>query len=66
MTAAGSTQPVAYPMPRPDHDDSRVSVGLLVDVAAALTRHGYPPIRTSPDAAHWQQTLFHTIYQDKP
>lgn len=66
MTAAESQPAQAYPLRRPDHDDPRFSMGLLVDVAAALTRHGYPPIRTCPDALHWQLALFRTIYQDKP
>jgi hypothetical protein len=53
----------AYPIPRPPQHDSRFTVGLVLDLAAVLTRHGYPPAATGPDLLHLQQALFTTIYQ---
>jgi hypothetical protein len=62
--AGGSTRQAAvYPIPRPQHDDSRFTVGLVLDLAAVLTRHGYPPAATGTDLLHLQQALFTTIYQ---
>ena len=56
----------AYPLPRPvTGSDSRFSLGLTLDVAAVLTRHGYPPISTGADLLHLQQALFTAIYQPR-
>jgi hypothetical protein len=60
--AAPTRQAALYPIPRPQHD-SRFTVGLVLDLAAVLTRHGYPPAATGPDLVHLQQALFTTIYQ---
>ena len=55
----------AYPIGRPEHGtDPRFSVGLALDVAAVLTRHGYPPIDTGADLLRLQQALFTLIYQE--
>ena len=57
----------AYPISRPDttdSTDSRFTVGLTLDVAAVLTRHGYPPLSTGSDLLRLQQALFALIYQE--
>jgi len=57
----------AYPISRPgDSTDSRFTVGLALDVAAVLTRHGYPPATCGADLLRLQQALFALIYQEKP
>ena len=56
----------AYPIPRPDGGaDGRFTIGLALDIAAVLTRHGYPPITCGTDLLRLQQTLFTLIYQEK-
>jgi hypothetical protein len=60
------TQIPVYPIARPAAgEDARFTVGLAVDVAAVLHRHGYPPVTTSPDLARLQVALFNLIYQEK-
>lgn len=44
--------------------DSRFTVGLALDVAAVLARHGYPPLSTGSDLLRLQQALFTLIYQE--
>jgi hypothetical protein len=57
----------AYPISRPDTGtDSRFTVGLALDVAAVLARHGYPPLTSGADLLRLQQALFTLIYQEKP
>jgi hypothetical protein len=57
--------PPAYPIGRPtDRADSRFTIGLTLDVAAVLTRHGYPPITAGADLLRLQQALFALIYQE--
>ena len=61
----------AYPIRRPDRDadsgtDSRFTIGLALDIAAVLARHGFPPITTGADLLRVQQALFTLIYQEKP
>jgi hypothetical protein len=54
-----SATPV-YPLPRPANNaDNRFSL----DIAAVLTRHGYPPLSAGPDLVRLQQALFGLIYQ---
>jgi hypothetical protein len=55
----------AYPLdrPGPGHDDARFTAGLLLDVAAVLQQHGYPPLDTAADLTRLQHALFTTIYQ---
>jgi hypothetical protein len=56
----------AYPIIRPDAGtDSRFTVGLALDVAAVLHRHGYPPMTTGTDLLRLQQALFTLIYQER-
>ena len=59
MSAAG------YPIDRPERDDDRFTIGLAIDVAAVLTRHGYPPITTAVDLVRLQQALFTLIYRQE-
>jgi len=59
----GPTYPLARP--GPGHDDARFTVGLLLEVAAVLHHHGYPPLRAAADLTRLQQALFTTIYQPK-
>jgi hypothetical protein len=54
----------AYPLPRPTNGaDTRFSLGPALDVAAVLTRHGYPAITTGSDLIRLQQALHSLIYQ---
>jgi hypothetical protein len=54
----------AYPLPRPaNNTDTRFSLGLALDVAAVMTRHGYPPLTAGADLIRLQQALFRLIYQ---
>ena len=67
MSTALPLSPHAYPISRPaDSTDSRFTIGLTLDVAAVLHRHGYPPITTGADLLRVQQALFTLIYQEKP
>ena len=55
----------AYPINRPaDGTDTRFTVGLALDVAAVLARHGYPPLTSGTDLLRLQQALFTLIYQE--
>jgi hypothetical protein len=55
----------AYPVSRPGTNaDSRFTIGLALDVAAVLARHGYPPVTTGADLLRVQQALFTLIYQE--
>lgn len=47
---------------RPD-DDSRFTMGLVLDVASVLEQHGYPPI-SGGGVVDLQQHLFHFLYGD--
>jgi hypothetical protein len=52
----------AYPVPAPrDREDPRFTVGLLMDVAGVLERHGYPPV-TGDDLVWLQTALFRWLY----
>jgi hypothetical protein len=54
-----------YPIRRPEHGmDDRFTVGLALDIAAVLTRHGYPPVATGADLLHLHHALFRLIYQE--
>ncbi len=54
--AAVTGEERAYPLPDPA-DLPKFTFGLVIDVAAALGRHGYPPA-TGADLAELQQVLF--------
>jgi hypothetical protein len=48
----------AYPLLRPANTtDPRFSLGLALDVAEVLTRHGYPPLNAGTDLIRLQQAL---------
>lgn len=51
-----------YPLPRPAADP-RFAVGLVIDVAAVLQQHGYPPITDGADLVRLQQALFRFLYK---
>lgn len=51
----------AYPLARPDDDDPRFTIGLLIDVASVLRQHGYPPL-VDGDLISLQQALFGFLY----
>lgn len=56
----------AYPIRRPDTGaDGRFTFGLVLDVAAVLARHGYPPLTCGTDLVRLQQALFTVIYHPK-
>ena len=58
------TPPAAYPILRPvTGHDARFTVGLTLDIATVLTRHGYPPLTCGADLLRLQQALFAAIYQ---
>jgi len=60
----GVTPAPAYPLPRPANNaDTRFSLGLALDVATVLTRHGYPALTAGADLIRLQQALFDVIYQ---
>jgi hypothetical protein len=51
----------AYPLPRPA-GDRRFTFGLVIDVAAVLVQHGYPPVTDGDDIVDLQQALFSFLY----
>jgi hypothetical protein len=59
-----TTPTPGYPLRRPATGaDPRFTLGLALDVAAVLSRHGYPPVATGTDLIRLQQALFTAIYQ---
>jgi hypothetical protein len=55
-----------YPGSRPaDGADARFTIGLALDVAAVLARHGYPPLTTGADLLRLQHALFTLIYLER-
>jgi hypothetical protein len=64
MSTATTPPPALYPIPRPRTGaDPRFTLGLTLEVAEVLARHGYPPVATGADVIHWQQALFAAIYR---
>jgi len=57
-----SNEPRNYPIPRPS-EDPRFTIGLGIDVAAVLQRHGFPAVtgRDMVDLLHI--ALFGFIYE---
>lgn len=53
----------AYPLPRPD-EDPRFTFGLAIDVARALTDHGYPEL-DGADIVRLQLALLGFLYDTK-
>lgn len=63
-TTTPATQ--GYPIPRPERgDDPRYCRGLIIDIAAVLTRYGYPPVSSGSDYVHWLMALHTAIYAPK-
>ncbi|MEV7178266.1 hypothetical protein [Kitasatospora sp. NPDC093679] len=60
-SSSAGPAPAVYPLPAPD-DDSRFSLGLVLDLAAVLAEHGYPPITSGADLLNLQQALFGFLY----
>jgi hypothetical protein len=55
-----------YPISRPTTgNDNRFTIGLAIDVAAVLHRHGYPPITAGVDLVRLQTALFNLIYHQE-
>lgn len=54
--------PRNYPIPTPEGDDPRFTLGLAVDVAQVLQRHGYPPVEHGADLVELQALLYRFIY----
>ncbi|OKJ93833.1 hypothetical protein [Amycolatopsis sp. CB00013] len=52
----------AYPI-TPEASDTRFTFGLVLDVAAVLTAHGYPPLAGGADHVDLQQALFSFLYR---
>jgi len=58
-----ATPAPAYPLARPATGaDTRFSFGLALDIAAVLTRYGYPAITAGEDLVRLHQALFGFIY----
>jgi hypothetical protein len=68
MPIPPSIQPTrSYPLARPEgSDDPRFRLGLVLDVAAVLARHDYPPVTAGADLLHLAQALLTTIYREHP
>lgn len=52
-----------YPI-RLDHGDQRFTAALVTDLAAVLTRHGYPPLTTANDRVHFHNRVYEIIYRE--
>ncbi|MFI6026377.1 hypothetical protein [Amycolatopsis magusensis] len=50
-----------YPLPQTEQD-SRFTIGLVLDVADVLTCHGYPAITSGADFVELRQSLFQFLY----
>ncbi|MGW0837118.1 hypothetical protein [Streptomyces prunicolor] len=51
-----------YPITPTPADDPRFNLGLALDVAEVLERHGYPKITAGMDVVELQQALFGFLY----
>jgi hypothetical protein len=55
--------PLAYPLEvATAASDARFTLGLALEVADVLTRHGYPPLVRGEDLLRLQHYLFKMIY----
>lgn len=61
MTDMPDPVPRQYPI-RPASDDPRFTLGLTLDVAAVLERHGYPKVAAGLDVVDLQQALYRFLY----
>lgn len=64
MDEAATRPASAYPL-RHRGGDHRFTLGLVHDIAAVLTRHGYPALATGNDLLRWQNALYDIIYRTK-
>ena len=54
----------AYPIPRPESgNDSRFTLGMILNVGKVLAEAGYPAIQDGGDYVRLQQALFKFIYE---
>lgn len=54
----------AYPIARPESgEDSRFTLGMILNVGKVLAEAGYPPIQDGGDYVRLQQALFGFIYE---
>lgn len=54
--------PRTYPLLRPE-DDARFTLGLTIDVADVLAKHGYPKIESGADLVELRGVLFGFLYE---
>ncbi|ARQ69736.1 hypothetical protein [Streptomyces marincola] len=52
----------SYPIQPQPEDDARFTLGLVLDVADVLEKHGYPPIASGRDFVELQLALFRFLY----
>lgn len=64
MTTSTTAPPAVYPIPAPT-DDARFTIGLLVDVADVLAKHGFPTVAAGADIVELQLALFGFLYGDR-
>jgi hypothetical protein len=55
-----------YPLSRPAGGDPRFTIGLVLEVAAVLTAHGYPPPAGGGDDHFALQRALHTFLYAPP
>lgn len=58
---APAPAPATYPLPAPDADP-RFTFDLVLDLAAVLADHGYPPVASGTDLVNLRQALFRFLY----
>ncbi|MEV1006150.1 hypothetical protein [Streptomyces sp. NPDC049881] len=52
----------AYPITPAPADDPRFTLGVALDIAEVLARHGYPQVESGRDLVDLQQAIFHFLY----
>ncbi|MDT0270233.1 hypothetical protein RM844_28580 [Streptomyces sp. DSM 44915] len=54
----------AYPLPHPDSASTlpRFTLGLVLDIADVLERHGFPPVRAGEDLLDLHTALYRFLY----
>lgn len=65
MSDESKLPPRVYPIPPAQASaDRRFTLGLTLDVAEVLSKHGYP-LLAAMDFVDLQQTLFRFLYKDR-